>query len=213
MQVLSLSYPLLAQGIPFLHMGCEFLRSKSFLRDSYDYGDWFNAVDFSKQTNNYDIGLPPAIKDKDNWLFILDVLQKSEERDPVTPAQISLSNAMFLDFIKIRSSSPLFRLRTADDIIKRVSFPNAGAEHQAGLVVMKIDNSDLAIDPAIKQIVVVFNNGASQQVFAYEGAKQFKLHPAQAKGVDLVVKTSKVNSTGFTVPAFTTSVFVNTEVQ
>ncbi|RZA03487.1 MAG: pullulanase-type alpha-1,6-glucosidase, partial [Moraxellaceae bacterium] len=74
MQALSLSYPLLAQGIPFLHMGCEFLRSKSFLRDSYDYGDWFNAVDFSKQTNNYDVGLPPASKDKDNWSLIKDVL-------------------------------------------------------------------------------------------------------------------------------------------
>lgn len=208
MQVLSLSYPLLAQGVPFLHMGCEFLRSKSFLRDSYDYGDWFNAVDFSKQTNNYDVGLPPAVKDKDNWPFIADVLQKSEGRDHVTPAQISLSNEMFLDFIKIRSSSPLFRLRTADDIIKRISFPNAGAQHQAGLVVMKIDNSDLAIDPAIKQVVVVFNNGASPQAFAYEGAKQFKLHPVQVKGADAVVKTSKANAKGFTVPAFTTAVFV-----
>jgi pullulanase-type alpha-1,6-glucosidase len=208
MQALSLAYPLLAQGVPFLHMGCEFLRSKSFLRDSYDYGDWFNAVDFSKQSNNYDVGLPPEEKDKDNWLVIEDVLQKSEGRDHVTPAQISLSNSLFLDFIKIRSSSPLFRLRTADEIIKRVSFPNAGANHQAGLVVMKIDNSDLVIDPAIKQIVVVFNNGATQQTFAYEGAKQFKLHPVQAKGTDAVVKTSKISSKGFTVPAFTVAVFV-----
>jgi pullulanase len=208
MQALSLSYPLLAQGVPFLHMGCEFLRSKSFLRDSYDYGDWFNAVDFSKQANNYDVGLPPAVKDKDNWPFVADVLKKSEGRDHVTPQQIFLSNTMFLDFIKIRSSSPLFRLRTADDIIKRVSFPNAGENHQAGLVVMKIDNADLAIDPVIKQIMVVFNNGASQQTFAYADAKQFKLHPVQAKGADAVVKTSKASSKGFTVPAFTTAVFV-----
>lgn len=208
MQALSLSYPLLAQGIPFLHMGCEFLRSKSFLRDSYDYGDWFNTVDFSKQTNNYDVGLPPAEKDKDNWLVIADVLQKSEGHDHITPAQISLSNGIFLDFIKIRSGSPLFRLRTADDIIKRVSFPNAGANHQAGLVVIKIDNSDLAIDPTIKQIVVVFNNGAVKQTFAYAGAKKFRLHPVQAKGADTIVKTSSANTKGFTVPAFTTAVFI-----
>ncbi len=208
MQALSLSYPLLAQGIPFLHMGCELLRSKSFLRDSYDYGDWFNAVDFSKQTNNYDVGLPPAEKDKDNWPLITDALQKSEGRDHVTPAQISLSNSMFMDFIKIRSSSPLFRLRTADEIIKRVSFPNAGANHQAGLVVMKIDNTDLAIDSRIKQIVVVFNNGAIKQTFADADAKQFKLHSVQVKGADTVVKTSSANSKGFTVPAFTTAVFI-----
>lgn len=208
MQMLSLSYPLLAQGIPFLHMGCEFLRSKSFLRDSYDYGDWFNAVDFSAQKNNYDAGLPPAVKDKENWPLISDVLQKSAGRDHVTQSQISLSNKIFLDFIKIRSSSPLFRLRTADEIIKRVSFPNAGSNHQAGLVVMKIDNSDLAIDPTIKQIMVVFNNGAVKQTFAFADAKHFKLHPVQMKGADIVVKTSKANSKGFTVPAFTTAVFV-----
>ncbi|GGY78628.1 hypothetical protein GCM10011613_24170 [Cellvibrio zantedeschiae] len=208
MQALSLAYPLLAQGIPFLHMGCEFLRSKSFLRDSYDYGDWFNAVDFSKQSNNYDVGLPPEVKDKDNWPIISDVLQKSEGRDHVTSAHISLSNAMFLDFIKIRSSSPLFRLRTADEIIKRVSFPNAGANHQAGLVVMKIDNSDLVIDPNIKEIMVVFNNGTTPQTFAYAGAKQFKLHPVQAKGADVLVKTSRANSKGFVVPKFTVAVFV-----
>jgi hypothetical protein len=115
---------------------------------------------------------------------------------------------MFLDFIKIRSSTPLFRLRTADEIIKRVSFPNAGANHQAGLVVMQIDNSDLAIDTTIKQIVVVFNNGARQKTFTYANAKQFKLHPVQAQGVDVVVKTSKANNKGFHVPAFTTAVFI-----
>ena len=208
MQALSLSYPLLAQGVPFLHMGCEFLRSKSFLRDSYDYGDWFNAVDFSKQSNNYDVGLPPAVKDKDNWPLIADVLQKSEGRDHITPSQISLSNAIFLDFIKIRSSTPLFRLRTADEIIKRVSFPNSGNNHQAGLVVMQIDNLNLTIDTTIKQIVVVFNNGARLKTFAYANAKQFKLHPVQADGVDLVVKTSKANNKGFHVPAFTTAVFI-----
>lgn len=210
MQVLSLSYPLLAQGIPFLHMGCEFLRSKSFLRDSYDYGDWFNAVDFSMQTNNYDVGLPPAVKDQDNWPILQGVLEKSAGRDHATPQQMALSNQLFLEFIKIRSSSPLFRLQTAEEIIKRVSFPNAGALHQAGLVVVKIDNSDAAhsLDPAIKQVLVVFNNGASTQTFAYADAKQFKLHPVQAKGADAIVKTSKANTKGFTVPAFTTAVFV-----
>jgi hypothetical protein len=121
-----------------------------------------------------------------------------------------LSNNLFLDFIKIRSSSPLFRLRTADDIVKRVSFPNSGDKHQPGLVVMRIDNADANnnLDPATKQIIVVFNNGAAKQTFAYADAKQFKLHPVQAKGSDSLVKTSSANTKGFTVPAFTTAVFV-----
>ena len=210
MQILSLSYPLLAQGVPFLHMGCEMLRSKSFLRDSFDYGDWFNAVDFSLQHNNYNVGLPPADKDKHNWPIISDVLQQSAGRDHVTPAQIDFANKTFMEFIKIRSSSPLLRLRTADEIIKRVSFPNAGAKHQAGLIVMKIDNTDVAhsLDPMMKQMLVIFNNGATAQTFVYANAKQFSLHPVQAKGVDTVVKTSRAEANRFVVPAFTTAVFV-----
>ena len=77
MQLLSLSYVLFAQGIPFIHIGSELLRSKSFLRDSYDYGDWFNKVDFSMQSNNYDVGLPPAAKDQANWPLIKEVLKNN----------------------------------------------------------------------------------------------------------------------------------------
>ena len=46
-QNVALSIPLLSQGIPFLHMGSELIRSKSMDRNTFDAGDWFNQVDFT----------------------------------------------------------------------------------------------------------------------------------------------------------------------
>src|SRR5512140_1393282 len=40
----ALDVAVLGQGIPFIHMGDDLLRSKSMERDSYDSGDWFNRV-------------------------------------------------------------------------------------------------------------------------------------------------------------------------
>jgi pullulanase/glycogen debranching enzyme len=50
----------LSQGVPFFHAGDELLRSKSLDRNSYDSGDWFNRLDYTYQTNNWGVGLPPS---------------------------------------------------------------------------------------------------------------------------------------------------------
>lgn len=49
MQAVSLATAVLGQGVPFVHMGSELLRSKSMQRDSYDSGDWYNRVDLANQ--------------------------------------------------------------------------------------------------------------------------------------------------------------------
>ncbi|MGR5541743.1 pullulanase-type alpha-1,6-glucosidase, partial [Vibrio campbellii] len=56
MQTVGLSTVMLGQGIPFIHMGSELLRSKSMQRDSYDSGDWFNRVKFNGDDNNWNVG-------------------------------------------------------------------------------------------------------------------------------------------------------------
>ncbi|MDB2373120.1 pullulanase-type alpha-1,6-glucosidase [Psychrosphaera haliotis] len=210
-QLLSLSYPLMAQGIPFLHMGSELLRSKSFLRDSYDYGDWFNRVDFSYQTNNYNVGLPPAEKDVDNWPIISTLLDKNEGRDQVQSKHIQLSSKVFQDFIKIRMSSKLFRLRTADQVKHQVTFLNQDVLENRGLIVMYIaDNGLTEIDPTLESIVVVFNNTAEPKTFSTD-ASNYLLHEAQVNGADEVVKKAKATETGFEVPGLTTAVFVKAQ--
>ncbi|GHB64356.1 hypothetical protein GCM10008107_11870 [Psychrosphaera saromensis] len=208
-QNMSLAYPLMAQGIPFLHMGAELLRSKSFLRDSYDYGDWFNAVDFSKQNNNYDVGLPPAEKDKANWPIISTVLNNNQQRDHVSATQIEFAANVFAEFINIRASSVLFRLRSEKDVIDRVQFHNTGEQHQAGLIVMSLsDEIGEDLDPNIESIVVIFNNNQTAQQVEFNGAEAYHLHPSQLNGVDTIVQTSVTNKTGFNIAPLSVAVFV-----
>ena len=211
MHIQSLSYVLFAQGIPFLHMGSEFLRSKSFLRDSYDYSDWFNGVDFSKQTNFYNRGLPPAEKDKENWALVGKVLQRNQGRDVVKPEHIQLSNALFKELLTIRASSPLFRFTHAKDIISNVSFLNTGPDQIPGLIMMKIDQPQASAptQKGYQSIIVVFNSAHETQNIAYDNAQQFSLHPSQMKSTDSLTQKSKANKNSFTVPKLTSAVFVN----
>ncbi|MDJ0657566.1 MAG: pullulanase-type alpha-1,6-glucosidase [Xanthomonadales bacterium] len=210
MQTLSLAYPMLAQGIPFIHMGSELLRSKSFLRDSFNYGDWFNAVDFSMQTNNYDVGLPPAGKDRDNWPLIMQVLENNQGRDQIKPEHIRYTADIFREWLQIRSSSPLFRMTNGEDIKQRISFLNTGPDQVPGLIVMRISDSDSSsdLDPALDEITVLFNSSGDAITFEADRSG-YQLHPVQIKGVDPRMRDiARLTPTGFTVPGLSAAVFV-----
>ncbi|MBA6225379.1 pullulanase-type alpha-1,6-glucosidase [Colwellia sp. MB02u-18] len=213
MHLQSLSFVLYAQGIPFLHMGSEFMRSKSFLRDSYDYGDWFNRVDFTQHKNYYHVGLPPSDKDQDNWPLINQVRKGHQGRDHVSAQDISFSAKIFEEMIALRMSSPLFRLTTAEDIIAKVSFLNLSqpsvANQALGLLVMKIDDAlGQRVDENVESLLVIFNTSTKAQTFAYPQANDYQLHPIQQNSVDAVLKQSRVDEKGFTVPALSSVVFV-----
>ena len=214
MHLQSLSYTFFAQGIPFLHMGSEFMRSKSFLRESYDYGDWFNRVDFSKEDNFYNVGLPPAEKDKANWPLIKEVLAGHQGRDQVSAEHIKFSSEVFKEMLAIRMSSPLFRLTSEQSIIDKVSFLNSavskeGEAQQLGLLVMRIDDTrGEPADDNTASLMVIFNSSAETQLFKYVKTQGYQLHAIHKKGVDEVVKQAKVSEQGFTVPALTSAVFV-----
>jgi pullulanase/glycogen debranching enzyme len=212
MHLQSLAFVLYSQGLPFLHMGSELMRSKSFLRDSYDYGDWFNRVDFTKQTNHYNVGLPPAEKDKSNWPLIQEVLKGHQGRDKVTANDIAFSAKVFEEMISMRMSSPLFRLTTASDIIDKVSFLNQNnpmTTEQSGLLVMRIDDSiGQSIDDSVESLIVVFNMSGQELTYAYPQANDYQLHQVQQNSVDEVIKDSKADEKGFTVPALSSAVFV-----
>lgn len=213
MHLQSLSFAIYSQGIPFLHMGTEFMRSKSFLRDSYDYGDWFNRVDFSKQNNNYNVGLPPSDKDQENWPLINEVIKGHQGRDHVTAKDIEFSAKIFEEMIALRMSSPLFRLTTANDIIDKVSFlnmsKNSTTNQQLGLLVMKLDDTlGVSVDDNVETLIVIFNTSTKTQIFAYSQANDYQLHPIHINSVDEVIKYSKADDKGFIVPALSSVVFV-----
>ncbi|XP_035548009.1 pullulanase 1, chloroplastic isoform X3 [Juglans regia] len=206
----------LSQGIPFFHSGDEILRSKSLDRDSYNSGDWFNRLDFTYNSNNWGVGLPPKEKNEKNWPLI-----KPRLADPsFKPQRVHILAAVdnFLNLLRIRYSSPLFRLRTANAIQERVHFHNTGPSGAPGVIVMSIQDGHEGVpglsqlDPTYSYIVVIINACPTKVSFACPAlrTRTLKLHPVQAMSTDELVKSStyEASSGCLAVPPRTTVVFV-----
>jgi len=200
-----------SQGVPFFHAGDDILRSKSMDRDSYNSGDWFNVLDFSYETNGWGRGLPIADKNKDNWAIMKPLLA-----NPALKPQkddILFSAETFREYLRIRKSSALFRLQTADEINNRLSFFNVGADQIPGVIGMRIiDNGDALLDKNYVQVIVVFNATAKEQQVVEKklSGLTLTLHPVQANSVDPIVRTAKFDplTAPFIVPPRTAVVFV-----
>ena len=223
---LTLSVPVLSQGVPFIQMGTELLRSKSMSSDSYNAGDWFNKVDFTKQSNNWAVGLAPKLKDNEG---VTDDYVRGLFANPQTKPQashIEQASAVFTEFMRIAKNSPLFSLQTAEQVIDRVGFHDGGKTQVNGLIVMSIDDGvgivagtestqRADLDSAVDAIVVVINATASSQSPKVKTAAGFTLHQIQQNSVDSVVRTASFAADGedgvFTVPAYTTAVFVKAQ--
>ena len=186
------------------------LRSKSLDRDSFNSGDWFNRLDFTYQSNNWGVGLPVAGKNQADWPVMQPLLADPALRP--APSDIEASMDHMQEMLKVRESSELFRLETANDIQDRLAFYNTGPDQIPGLIVMSLsDVIEPDLDPEREHIIVLFNANDEEQSFSMEkGAEcQFVLHPVQQASVDPVVTTSMYDgATGtFTIPARTTAVF------
>jgi pullulanase len=207
-QNVALSIPLLSQGIPFLHMGSDLIRSKSMDRNTYDAGDWFNRVDFTQASNNWNIGLPLAQNNQNNWGNISPI--SANANTDFTATDVQLSASLFKEYLQIRSASKLFRLNSAEDIAQRIKFYNTGSQQVQGLIVMSLDDGiGLAdLDSNNDAIVVIINGSASTQSVNVNNANAFVLHQSQQQSADTRVQTATFNSGIFTVPALTTAVFV-----
>ena len=210
-QNVGLSIVTLSQGVPFLHAGSDMLRSKSLDRDSYNSGDWFNKLDFTYQDNNWGVGLPVAEKNQENW-YLMEPLLANPALKPA-PTDI-LSNAHHVqELLAIRSSSPLFRLQTREDVQARLAFHNTGPDQLPGLIVMSLsDLVDDALDPHHQLIVVLINANDEPQTFTESQLTGFDLmlHPVQQNSHDPIVRTATFDATAgtFVVPGRTTAVFV-----
>ena len=211
MNTVALATTALAQGPSFWHAGNDLLRSKSLDRNSFNSGDWFNRIDWSYDTSTWGSGLPPAGDNQAKWPYMQPLLA-----DPALlphSADISAAHDRALDLLRIRFSSPLFRLGSFDLVQQRVSFPTAGPGQAPGVIVMALDDrAGPDLDPHYEGIVIVFNasdESTTQTVPSLAGAS-YRLHPVQATGGDPVVRTSSYNAlTGaFSVPPRTVAIFV-----
>jgi pullulanase len=120
----------------------------------------------------------------------------------------------FKDLLRIRKSSPLFRLKTGDEVKQRVQFHNVGPDQQPALIVMVIlDVVGRILDPKAKRLMVFFNADKIQKSIDLPDyvALSLELHPVlRHSSADLVVKQARYDqSTGrFNIPPRTTAVFV-----
>jgi pullulanase-type alpha-1,6-glucosidase len=216
-QHVGLSIASLSQGVPFFQAGSDMLRSKSMDRDSYNSGDWFNALDFTYASNNWGVGLPVSGKNAENW----DVMRPYLSDPALMPSQndIMYSAELYREWMEIRYSSPLFRLETLADVQERMNFHNTGSSQLPGLIVMRLSDTvsgTTDIDPNYESIVTLFNANDEAQMITVTDmiSVPLTLHPVQQNSVDAVVKTATFDATTgvFTVPGRTTAVFVEEQV-
>ncbi|GAA0456238.1 hypothetical protein GCM10010361_20340 [Streptomyces olivaceiscleroticus] len=199
MQVLAMATATLSQGPALSQAGSDLLRSKSLDRNSFDSGDWFNALHWNcADGNGFGRGLPPAADNKDKWPYARPLLADPALR-PGCDA-ITAASAAYRDLTRIRATEPDFGLATTDEVQRALSFPLSGAGETPGVITMRLG-----------RLVVVLNATPEQQrqtVPAAAGAP-YALHPVQARGADPVVRTAAYDrGTGtFTVPARTVAVF------
>ncbi|MEV0323257.1 pullulanase-type alpha-1,6-glucosidase [Streptomyces sp. NPDC050658] len=200
MQVLAMATATLAQGPSLSQAGSDLLRSKSLDRNSYDSGDWFNALHWDcRDGNGFGRGLPPAADNKDKWPDGKPLLTSPS----LTPgcAEINGASAAYQDLVKLRATEPAFSLATEGEVQSRLAFPLSGTSAETpGVITMELGD-----------LVVVFNatpEAQTQRVAAHEDTA-YALHPVQAKGADPVVKSASYerSSGTFSVPARTVAVF------
>ncbi len=214
-QVLAMSTVLLGQGVPFFQAGDDLLRSKDMDQNSYDSGDWFNKIDWTGQGNNWGIGLPIASQNGSQWFFEQPLLANTALQP--TPAEIQGTSEAFQEFLRIRQSSGLFRMRTFGEVQNNLHFLNTGPTQVPGLIVMTLDGNGNGSQTYSRgdHVLVVFNATNTQQTFSATAlaGEKLMLHPVQRNSSDPVVRTAtfSANSGTVVVPALTTAVFLNRE--
>ncbi len=111
-----------AQGVPFLHGGEEFARTKGGNNNSYDAPDAVNAVDWSLKRAHLDL-----------FRFTRDA-------------------------IALRKTHPVFRLRSREEVARRLKFVDTANRKT---LVYTLDAADLPDEPW-KRVCVVLNSDAAE---------------------------------------------------
>ncbi|MFD9513654.1 pullulanase-type alpha-1,6-glucosidase [Streptomyces mirabilis] len=200
MQVLAMATAALSQGPSLSQAGSDLLRSKSLDRNSFDSGDWFNAIHWDcRDGNGFGRGLPMAADNASKWPYATPLLNTVKVGCP----QIEGSSAAYQDLERIRTTESVFSLSTAGQVQSKLSFPLSGKDETPGVITMELGG-----------LVVVFNATpkAQEQTVGALAGTAYALHPVQAAGADPIVKSSSYEAkTGtFAVPGRTVAVFSRT---
>jgi len=211
-QILGAAIVAFSQGVAYFHAGVDLLRSKSFDKNSFDSGDWFNRLDWTGRDNGFGAGLPPKPDNGALWDVERPLLADASLKP--TPADIAWTRDAFRDLLRIRASTPLFHLATADQVRERVSFPASGPAQEPTVVAELIEARGL---PGAKfgAVLVVLN--ADKRPHALDlpalRGRRWRLHPVHlaARAADArIAREARVDDAAgrFTLPARAAVVFV-----
>jgi pullulanase len=218
-QVLGMAINAFSQGIAYFHAGVETLRSKSMDGNSYDSGDWFNRLDWQFKDNYFSTGLPPKRDNERSYPWIKQRLKNVLIKPK--PENIAFSRDAFIDLLKIRDSSVLFRLPTADHIKQRLKFYNNGPKQNPTLLIGHINgaNDGKVLEGAVFAQLMYFVNvdkTTHSIIIPEESNKSYSLHPvhldSQAADKRPAQSASYQSNGKFTIPARTALVFVSKEI-
>ena len=210
-QLLAAAINAFSQGVAYYHAGIDTLRSKSMDRNSYDSGDWFNRIDWTYRSNHFGTGLPPQQDNGGNWPIIAPLL--ANPAIAPTPADIRWTRDAFRDLLRIRASSTLFRLRTADEIAQRLRFHNTGSAQMATVLAGHLDGRGYP-GARFRELLYFVNVDKVPQslAIAAEAGKRYRLHPVHREhdaGDRRAPQARYVRQSGtFEIPARTAVVFV-----
>ena len=209
-QMLAGALVAFSQGVAYFHAGQEILRSKSLDGNSYDSGDLFNRLDWSYQSNSFGDAVP-EIQGSPEAKAISHALLKDAKLKP-SAADIVWTRNAHLDLLKIRKSSKLFKLETAQDVQVRLSFFNTDAQADPRLIAGHLQGHDLNDFAELIYFVNVSEKSQSLEI-PQLAQKTFELHPVQAapQAADArpreSAKYQKATGT-FDIPARSAVVFV-----
>ena len=210
-QTLGAALNVFSQGIAYFHAGQEVLRSKSMDRNSFDSGDWFNRLDWSLRQNYFGTGLPPARGNAESWPLMQPLLANAAIKP--SPADIRFTRDAFLDLLRIRASSTLFRLRNASDVRERLTFFNTGSAQQPAVIAAHLNGASYP-GANFQELVYLVNVDTVAHTVTNTTlrGRGYTLHPVHraARAADQRARRATFNASAgtFMVPARTAVVWV-----
>ena len=211
-QMLAAAINAFSQGVAYFHAGVETLRSKSLDGNSYDSGDWFNRIDWTLTDNYFGTGAPPQGDNAASYDWIKRLLADANIRP--RPQDMRWARDQFLDLLRLRASTRLFRLSSTQDIQQRLTFYNTGVAQKPTVLIGHLQGGDYP-GAQFKEVLYLVNVDKLAQSLVLESLKDkpFVLHPVHlakdAADKRPAMQAQFERATGsFTVPARTALVYV-----
>ncbi|MGY4517444.1 pullulanase [Lysobacter sp. HA18] len=205
-QALGIAIVALSQGVAYYHAGIDVLRSKSLDRNSFESGDAFNRIDWTYTDNGFGVGLPREVDNGKDWPLLAPVLRNTSIKP--SPDDIAWTRDVFRDWLRLRGSTPLLRLRTGDDVQRRLTFENVGGSQNPAVIVGHLDGAGMR---GARELLYLVNTSPTAQTLDLprEANKHYVLHPVLQHGRDARVRDARYDPRGrVTVPGRTAAVFV-----